>query len=149
MFLGATLLILGGLFSVGVAFLNTSILSAAAINLAFSFLEVSLLIAVATLFASFTAPLNASLYTLALFFIGHSQTTLKQFAVDAGNRVMEWLVSVVYYVLPNLEKFDLKKATLYDVAIPASQVGWTLLYWVFAVTIILYLATLVFRKQEF
>lgn len=147
-FLAATLLILGGLFSIGVAFLNPAILGAAAINIAFSFLEVSLLIALATLFASFTAPLNAALYTLALFFIGHSQTTMKQFVADMENGTFQWLMNAIYYLLPNLEKFDVRKATLYEVAIPASQVGWTLVYWVFAVVIVLYLATLVFRKQE-
>lgn len=149
MFLGTTLLILGGLFSIGIAFLNSSLLSAALINIAFSFLEVSLLVALATLFASFTAPLNASLYTLALFFIGHSQTTLKGFVSDLGNKSLEWIINAVYYILPNLEKFDVRKATLYNVAIPAEQVGWSIFYWVIMVSVVLYLATLVYRKQEF
>jgi ABC-type transport system involved in multi-copper enzyme maturation permease subunit len=148
LFLLSTLLILGGLFSIGVAFLNSSVLGAAAINLAFSFLEVSLLIALATLFASFTAPLNAALYTLSLFFIGHSQSTLKAFVADMNNRFLEWVINGVYYILPNLEKFDVRKATLYQVEIPAMQVVWAVTYWVFAIVIVLYLATLVFRKQE-
>jgi ABC-type transport system involved in multi-copper enzyme maturation permease subunit len=149
MFLFTTLLILGGLFSVGVAFLDTGVLMAALINICFSFLEVSLLLALATLFASFTAPLNASLYTLALFFIGHSQSSMKEYVSALGNSTLTWFTNAVYYLLPNLEKFDVKKATLYDIAIPASQVGWSLFYWIIAVSVVLFLATLVVRKQEF
>lgn len=149
MFLATTLIILGGLFSVGVAFLDSGVLVAALINICFSFLEVSLLLALATLFASFTAPLNASLYTLALFFIGHSQSSMKEYIGALGNSLLNGFVNVVYYILPNLEKFDVKKATLYNVAIPASQVGWSIFYWFIAVVVILFLATLIVRKQEF
>jgi ABC-type transport system involved in multi-copper enzyme maturation permease subunit len=139
MFLFTTLLILGGLFSVGVAFLDTGVLMAALINICFSFLEVSLLLALATLFASFTA----------LFFIGHSQSSMKEYVSALGNSTLTWFTNAVYYLLPNLEKFDVKKATLYDIAIPASQVGWSLFYWIIAVSVVLFLATLVVRKQEF
>lgn len=148
LFLITTLAILGGIFSIGVALVTPSILDAAVINIAYSFMEISLLIALATLFASFTAPLNASLYTLALYAIGHSQTGLRQFVLEMSNKFLDAVITGVYYILPNLEKFDVRKATLYEVPIPSTQVVGTVFYWLLYTAVILYLANLVMKKRE-
>jgi len=148
LFMITTLVILGGLFSVGLAVIDTHVLLAAGINIMYSFLEISLLLALATLFASFTAPLNASLYTLAIYFVGHSQSSLRTFVAQLNNGFLNAVIKTVYYVLPNLEKFDVRKATLYQVPIPHSQVFWTLIYWALYLAIALYLAVLVTKKRE-
>jgi Cu-processing system permease protein len=145
-----TLAILGGVFIIGViALKEISLVSAALINLGYSFIELSLLIALAQLFASFTAPLNASLYTLALYIIGHSFTSLREFVADAGNAAVLKLIELCYYVLPNLEKFDVRSATLYNLNLPTSQVVWSLFYGAIYIAFILFLTTLVTRKREF
>ena len=149
LFLTTTLGILGGIFSIGVAFLDPHILPVAGINLLYSLLELSLLLGVAELFASFTAPLNASLYTLALYAIGHSQTSLKMFVADLHNIFLNRVIDAVYYLLPNLEKFDVHKATLYQGPIPASSLPWAIGYWVLYVVIVLYLTVQVVTKREF
>lgn len=148
LFLLTTIAILGGLFSLGALMVNQAVLSPALINLAYSVMELSLLLAIATLFASFTAPLNAALYTLGIYFIGHSQTSLKLFVGELEQPVMNGIIKVVYYVLPNLEKFDVRKATLYQVPIPLAEVGWTVFYWLIYTGVIIFLATRVMRKQE-
>jgi Cu-processing system permease protein len=148
LFLLTTLAVLGGLFSLGVALVNAHVLAAAWINLAYSFMELTLLTGLAVLFASFTAPLNAALYTLSLYVIGHSQTSLKDFVAELHNNFLNAIIHGVYYVLPNLEKFDIRKATLYQVPIPASQVLWTIGYWALYLGIVLYLASLVTKKRE-
>ena len=144
-----TLLILGGLFTIGLFFTDKGIISASLINFGYSFLEISLLIALGVLFGSFTAPLNATLYTTALFFVGHSLTTLKEFVDKSGVTATKWLMSGIYYLLPNLEKFDVRTATLYHIHIAGSQVFWSLFYWVLYTTALLVLASVVMRKREF
>ncbi len=148
LFLLTTLAILGGIFSLGVALVTPSILGAAAINIAYSFMEITLLLALATMFSSFTAPLNASLYTLALYAIGHSQTGLRQFVAELSNSFLDAVITGVYYILPNLEKFDVRKATLYEVAIPGAQTMGTVVYWILYTAVVLYLANLVMKKRE-
>lgn len=143
-----TLAILGGLFSLGCLFIDKTIIPHILINLAFSFLEISLLSALAMLFASFTAPLNASLYTLALFFIGHSLTTLHDFALKSGGSLAKLLTTISYYLLPNLEKFDIRHALLYELPISLSQILSSLLYWALYVSLLLFLTILVIRKRE-
>lgn len=144
-----TLVIFGGIFLVGVSFTAPELVGAALTSLAYSFVEVSLLIALAQLFASFTAPLNAALYSLALFLIGHSLSALRDFVSEQGGGFLLTLVNACYYLLPNLEKFDVRGATLYGIALPASQVLWSLLYAAVYTGLVLYLTTLVIRKREF
>jgi ABC-type transport system involved in multi-copper enzyme maturation permease subunit len=144
-----TLIILGGVLALGVSFTHAEVLSNIAINLGFAFLEVSFLIALAELFASFTGQLNATLYTLAFFIIGHSLATVKQYI--EGMTVSPFVVGMVkgaYYLLPNFEKFNVRSATLYHVPISSAQVLWAVLYWALYTVIVLYLAVQITRKQE-
>lgn len=144
----ATLLILGGLFGLGILAMDRHLLAGILINLGYSLLEITLLIAFAVLFACFTAPLNAALYTVALFIIGHSLDTLKLFVAKAGNPLLSGLTNLCYYLLPNLEKFDVRRAVLYNQPIHAEQVGWSLLYWLVYTAFALFLAVLVMNKRE-
>jgi Cu-processing system permease protein len=144
-----TLAVLGGLFSVGAFLTDRGILLGTLMNIGYSFLEISLLTAFAILFATFTAPLNAALYTIALFIIGHSLSTMRDFVSRLENAaVLQKMISACYYVLPNLDKFDKRQAILYGLHIGASQVLWSIIYWAIYTGIILYLAVLVMRKQE-
>ena len=145
----SALIILGGLFTLGVSFVAPAILPAAGITLGFACLEISLLIAISLLFACFTAPLNSVLYTLALYVIGHNQSFIKLYANESGNPFLEKLINFSYYFLPNLEKFDYRAATLYSVDIPGASLAWAGVYWVIYLGIILYLAGLIMRKHEF
>jgi Cu-processing system permease protein len=142
------LLILGGLFAIALAVLAPAVIPVLLVNLLFSFLELSLLISIAVMLASFTAPLNAALYTLALFVIGNAQSSIKEFAARSGNNFLEGITSAVYYILPNLEKFNFRQATLYEVQIPASGIAWALFYWLVFGFLSLFLATRIMDKHE-
>jgi Cu-processing system permease protein len=145
-----TLGILGAIFLLGVvATGHGGLVGAALMNLSFSFLEIALLIAIAQLFASFTAPLNASLYTIALYIIGHSLTFMRDFLASEGSAFSLRLIEMCYYLLPNLEKFDIRAATLYGISLTAGQVVWSIFYGILYTGVILYLTTLVVRKREF
>ena len=143
-----TLAMLGAMFCLGVYFTQSTILLPTLKNLAFSVLEISLLTALALLFATFTAPLNAALYTSALFIIGRSLTMMRDYAVQLGNVVLIDIMKVVYYLLPNLEKFDMRRPILYGLHIPADQVIWSIVYWLLYTGLALFLAVQVMKKQE-
>lgn len=143
-----TLLILGGLFSIGLIFTDRSLIPAVFYNLCFSFLEISLLGALAILLSSFTAPLNAALYTGAFFIIGHSLVTLKEFAERSSGPLVQNLISTCYYILPNLEKFNIRPLTLYQLPIHLLDVGLTIVYWLVYTCFVLGLAIMVINKQE-
>lgn len=144
-----TLGILGGLFLLGVLGTDKSLAGAALINLGYSFLEISFLVAIAQMFSSFTAPLNASLYSIAFYIIGHSFTFLKEFVSTMSSGFLMHLVNTLAYLLPNLEKFDVRAATLYGIALPPAQVFWSLFYGIIYTSFILFLSTVITRQREF
>ena len=143
-----TLLLLGGLFCLGLLFTNSGVIPHTLIDLFFSCLEISLIMSLAVLFASFTAPLNATLYTIALFIIGHSLGTIQTYVSKTGSQLTLGLVNFFYYLFPNLEKFDLRQSLLYGVYPNHATVFWTIIYWLFYTTLILALSILVVQKRE-
>lgn len=143
-----TLVTLGGLFALGTLATGNSLISDTLINLGYAFLELGVVAAVVQLFASFTAPLNATLYGFAFYIIGHSFGSLKEFFTLSGNAAAAKLIDGVGYVLPNLDKFDVRAATLYNIPLPFAGVATTILYAVTFSTIALILTTAVVRKQE-
>ena len=145
----STLALLGGLFMLGLAFFDHALLLGTLVDLIYSFLELSLITAFAVLFSSFTAPLNAALYSAALFIIGHSLGTVRSFMTIKGSSVVTIkLIGFCYYVFPNLEKFDIRRSVLYGLYPPASSVLWTLLYWALYTALALYLAIRAMEHQE-
>jgi Cu-processing system permease protein len=144
-----TLAILGILFSIGTFVTDRSLIHSAVVSLCYSFLEVSFLSAVSILFASFASSLNAALYAVALFVIGHSLGTVRDFlAATQGSQFLRAAVNVVYYLLPNLQKFDVRTLLLYGLHIPAADVVWTLLYWAIYSGLVLFLAVQVTKLRE-
>jgi ABC-type transport system involved in multi-copper enzyme maturation permease subunit len=143
------LVLLGGLFTAGLMFTDKSLLPGTLINLCYSFFEISFLLAWSVLFASFTAPLNAALYTVALFIIGHSLETLRAYAEKLGSASLHAVTNICYYLLPNLEKFDVRRSILYGLHIPAQSVIWMIVYWAFYTGFVLFLAIRVMSTLEF
>ncbi len=148
MVLATTLLILGGMYILALIGFDRTIITPVFSVLCYTFLEVGLVIGIAQLFASFTAPLNASLYTIGLYIIGHALPTLKQFAERNSGAATQHLLDVCYYILPNFEKFDFKPAALYRLPVPGQQVFWAIFYGVIYICVVVYLTILVMRKRE-
>lgn len=144
-----TLVILGGLFGLGIFFTDRANFPPVIINLSYSLLEISLLTSLAILLATFSASLNATLYTVATYIIGHSLTLLRDYAHKLGNQVLDQVATLFYYLLPNLEKFDLRRPLLYGLDIPPYYFLYALGYSLLFITIFLYLAILVMKKREF
>ena len=143
-----TLGILGGFFLIGAFATERDIVLGAVMNLGYSFLEISLLTSIAVLFATFTAPLNASLYTVALFVIGHSLVIMRDFVTRLDSAFLHGVMNVCYYLLPNLDKFDQRAAILYGIHIPPLTVLWSLAYWAIYTGLVLFVAVQVMRTRE-
>lgn len=143
-----TTAIMGAVFG-GLLLLKGQVVNGLVIGaIGFSYLELLFLVALALVFSTFAAPVSSAVYTLAFFLIGHSMTTLTRFA-DGQAVVTKWLVIVISYVLPNLEKFNLKNQVVYNVGLTGAQLGWTILYGVAYITALLILASSILKRKEF
>lgn len=116
---------------------------------AYIFLELVLLTAVAILFSSFSTPILSSLFSLGFYVIGHLSWSLdaiiKKMAPGAGRS----LVRLLALVLPDLENFNFKTEVVHGLPIPPSIYLPSLLYGLCYTAFVLGLAVLIFRRRDF
>ncbi|MEK9156223.1 MAG: ABC transporter permease subunit [Patescibacteria group bacterium] len=110
--------------------------------------ELAIFIALTILFSVFTSPLAATIYSIIILYIGHSLTMLHKAGEKSGGEVQKWLADIIYYLLPNLEKFNLRNSVVHGLAPDPGQIIYPIIYAVFYTAILLYLANLAIRKRD-
>jgi ABC-type transport system involved in multi-copper enzyme maturation permease subunit len=119
------------------------------VAIAYIFLELVLITAVAVLFSSFSTPILSSLFALAFYLIGHLswglELILRKMAPGAGRT----LVRVLYTILPDLENFNFKTEVVHGLPIPPGIYLSSFLYGVCYAAFLLGLAVLIFRRRDF
>jgi ABC-type transport system involved in multi-copper enzyme maturation permease subunit len=114
----------------------------------FSWLELLVLTTITLLFSTFSTPVLCMLYAFALYFIGHNASTFHELASKAAPGLREVML-LLYYLLPNLETFDIKNMVVYGYSAPQAQVLWTIGYALVYSAGVFAVAAVVFRRREF
>jgi len=113
------------------------------------YMELVLLVLLATFFSAFTTPTLSAMFTLALFLIGHLSGHLLVFGERSKAALPGLAASAVFYLLPNLEVFNWKNDVVYGQARSAGLLlgagGYLLMYG----AAILVLACLLFSRKDF
>lgn len=115
---------------------------------AMTMLEMAVLAAFAVLFAVLTKPILGSLMTLAVFLVGHMSADLWLLTRQLPGALTRGVIAVVYYLLPNLERFDFRTEVVHGLPIPPAAVGWAVVYALAFVTVVLILASLRFQTKD-
>lgn len=135
------------IYLVVVAFRGGGFDSLALLSVFYQILEMALLIALSIFFSTFSQPLMSTLYALLLIYIGHSLDLLVG-AVAKSGAVVQVLVRAVYYLVPNLAKFDIRDIVTYGAHISLAQTALVIAYAIVYVTLLLYIAVFLFEKRE-
>jgi len=111
-------------------------------------MELLLITAVALLCSTFTTSTLSAIFTLAVYVIGHVTNDLKALSgkLDATGQA---ILTGLYYVLPNLEHFNIKGQVIHQVEVPLDQMALTLAYGVLYTGLVLCLAAGIFQRREF
>jgi ABC-type transport system involved in multi-copper enzyme maturation permease subunit len=115
----------------------------------FTLLELLLLVAAALLFGSFTSTLLATLYTIALYFVGHFSRSLLELGSITKNPVVGQLSQLFYLVLPDLERLNLKNDAVYGFLPDWSDLLASGAYGIFYTILLLSVAIGVFARRQF
>lgn len=112
------------------------------------FIEFMVITAVALLCSTFTSATLSAIFTLATYVIGHLTADLKTFGakMDEGVRMV---LNGLYYVLPNLERFNLKGHVVHHLEVPTSDLLLIVLYGLTYVTFLLLSASIIFQRRDF
>ncbi|MDO8512914.1 MAG: ABC transporter permease [bacterium] len=150
--LAATMLVmilLMSIFYIGLIKYKTGqwdILSLQAIG--FNYLEVLLMIGLTLMFSTFTAPISSAIYSLLLFLIGHSSSTIMHI-VKTSTGFSKYLLEAAYYVFPNLEKFNIRNNVVYGIGASLEQTLLAIAYSAVYCIFLIYLGIAILKKQEF
>ena len=115
---------------------------------AMTLLEMLVLAAFAILFAVLTKPILGSLLTLAVFLAGHMSATLWVLSRQLTGSFARGAITAMYYLTPNLERFNFRTEVVHDLPIPPAAVGWAMVYAFALVAAVLFLADLRFRSKD-
>jgi len=113
------------------------------------YLEWLIITGVALLFSSFSTPLLSTMLTLACFFAGHLTDSLLMLKSRIASEFTNAVLTVLFYVLPNLEIFNVRAQVVHNIALPPGFFGEATLYWVFYLTTLLLVAIAIFQKKDF
>ena len=111
--------------------------------------ELAVLVAVATLFSSFTTPMLASLFSAGFYLVGHLTRDLRELGAQSGIASVERATALLHQVLPDLEAFNVTLQAAHGLPIPAAEVWQPLLYGAGYITALLLLASLLFERRDF
>jgi Cu-processing system permease protein len=110
--------------------------------------ELAIFAALTILFSTFTTPLASTLYSIVILYIGHSLSILLKAGLKSGNLIEKWLVYFVYYVFPNLEKFNLRNQIVYGILPNAGQIIYPVIYSICLTATLLWLTVIALKKQD-
>src|SRR5512143_2053897 len=77
------------------------------------YMELVLLVCLASFFSTFTTPVLSAIFTISMFVIGHVTKDLLVFGGRSSSAVVKGAAQVLFYVLPNLETFNWKNEVVY------------------------------------
>jgi len=112
------------------------------------FLETLILLAFAFLCSAFTSSMLAAGFTAAFFLIGRSNPSFQLMAQKALTGGTRAVATFLYYVTPNLERFNLRDVVAYGRTYPAEMVPIGTLYAAAYVLVCLSGACLVLRGRD-
>lgn len=119
-----------------------------AMALALIYVELMLLTAAAIFFSTFSSPVMSAMFTLGLYFIGHLSHDLVQFGKLTGQETLTRITELLFYVLPDLERLNLKNVLL-NQPVSMDVFGNSLAYGLLYILGLLVLSIVIFEGREF
>lgn len=113
------------------------------------FLELAVIAAVALLFSSFSTPFLSGMFTLAIYVIGHLTDDLRRLGALSGNLALERMTAFLYYLLPNLENFNIKGEVVYQVPVETGRIFLGILYGLLYIGLLIFFSSTLFQRRDF
>jgi ABC-type transport system involved in multi-copper enzyme maturation permease subunit len=113
------------------------------------FVELSLVTAIALFFSTFSSPMLSAALTFGLYIVGHFDADLKHFEAVVNSRPAAYLARALYYVLPNLDSFDIKALVVHGQPVTPGFVLMTVGYGIVYSAVLLVGAVMIFARRDF
>ena len=112
------------------------------------YLGLLLVVALALMFSTVTSSALASVCTVALVVAGRYADVIRNMR-EVAPGVPGWLISAIYYALPNFRNFDFKNQVAYGDPVPWTAMVWVALYACAYVGAVLGVGLFAWRRRDF
>ena len=114
-----------------------------------TFVELSIVTAIALCFSTFSTPILSAAFTFGIFLAGRFSTDLRNFNQVVDSPAAAALAGALYWVLPNLAPFDVRSQVVHGQPVPFDYLVLTAGYGLLYIAALLAVATLVFSRRDF
>ena len=111
------------------------------------YLGLLLVVALAVLFSTLTSTVMAAVCTIGLVVAGHFSDVIRNIK-DVRPDAPSWLISLLYYALPNFRNFDFKDRVAHGDPVALATMGWVTAYAAAYIGVVLLAGLTVFRSRE-
>ena len=111
--------------------------------------EMTIIMAFTILFSSFTTPTLSAMLCIFIFISGHLSSSFRFFGPGVEQEWFAHLLSVLYFLLPNLEFFNYTLQVVHHEPFVLQEIMLTVLYAIGYTSLILFLALWIFQRRDF
>ena len=111
--------------------------------------ELLVVTALALFFSTFSSVMVSASMTLGLYVIGHLTPDLKGIAEKSQNELTTMLMTLLYYLCPNLEMLNIKGQAAAGVSVSFAYQTMATLYGLFYASLLLAAACVIFQRRDF
>jgi ABC-type transport system involved in multi-copper enzyme maturation permease subunit len=112
------------------------------------YLSLLLVVGLALLFSTLTSSALAAVCTVALVLAGRYADVIRNMR-EVAPGVPGWLISTIYYALPNFHHFDFKNQVAYGDPVPWTALAWVTLYAAAYTGVLLGVGLHLWRRRDF
>jgi ABC-type transport system involved in multi-copper enzyme maturation permease subunit len=113
-----------------------------------SFLEAMIITALTIFFSTFASPVLTSIFTFFFFVIGRLAPDILLLAGKAKGVLSPIVLKGVYYVVPNLDNFNIRGKVVYAEPVSGSHILFSVAYALIYVVIVLAISCEIFGKKD-
>lgn len=113
-----------------------------------AFLEMILVTAVVVFFSTCVSPVLSAVLTLGVFVIGHLSESIRDFGIMQGSAMQAKSAQVVYYLVPNLEVFNVRGVVVHGAQVGMDHIMMATLYALAYSCLLLIISASVFARRE-
>lgn len=113
------------------------------------YLELLIITSISLMFSSFSTPILSSIFTISIYLIGTVSWTFNTFKDQIKGPTERIIAYFFYYLMPNLEKFNIKNQIVLKLELEGYWLANSILYAVIYTGALLAITIFIFNKKEF
>lgn len=112
------------------------------------FFELMIVTSIAVLFSIISTPVLSVFFTLGIYVIGHLTVDIKEMGVALESSLLKGLCSLSYYILPNLENFNIRAEMVRDVFVSSRFMFYSIIYGILYMSFVLLVSILAMERKQ-